>query len=205
MRVAVWLLLTFASFILSAARSDLRAQSSQSAEADNPRSELADALTPAEWKKVDAALERALAWMAIQQQQDGSFPTIPSGQPAITSLCVMAFLSCGHQPGSGQYGEQLNRAIGFVLDCQQPSGLFVLEEPERGQRVDAQEAGEGQGGFHGGRRAVERVDPIAWDGSGGSPLCSCSSILVLPHSRLPWWRPAGSSISRSQSCAFSPC
>src|SRR5215203_1778652 len=30
-------------------------------------------LSPAEWKRVDAAVERALTWMASQQQQDGSF------------------------------------------------------------------------------------------------------------------------------------
>src|SRR5262249_31652814 len=67
-----------------------------------------------------------------QQQPDGSFPTLPQGQPAITSLCTMAFLSCGHQPGEGKYGERLNHAIDFVLGCQQPSGLFTYEVPQNG-------------------------------------------------------------------------
>jgi hypothetical protein len=98
--------------------------------ANQPRSDLADALSAAEWGRVDRAIERAFAWLIQQQNPDGSFPTIPSGQPAVTSLCVMAFLSDGHQPGSGAYGERMNRAIDYVLQCQQPSGLFSLGVPQ---------------------------------------------------------------------------
>lgn len=109
---------------------ELLAQAIEAASPADTRFDLSDALSPAEWQRVDAALDRALAWMAAQQNPDGSFPTIPAGQPAITSLCTMAFLSCGHQPGAGQYGERLNRAIDFVLNCQQPSGLFSLDVPQ---------------------------------------------------------------------------
>jgi hypothetical protein len=91
---------------------------------------LTEALTASEWERVDRAVERALAWLATQQQADGSFPTRDVGQPAITSLCVMAFLSAGHQPGEGRYGERLNRAIDFVLDCQQSDGLLSYVAPE---------------------------------------------------------------------------
>ena len=42
----------------------------------------------------------------------------------------MAFLSRGHQPGDSVYGERMNRAIDYVLDCQQPSGLFSFRVPE---------------------------------------------------------------------------
>ncbi|MEX2317638.1 MAG: prenyltransferase/squalene oxidase repeat-containing protein [Pirellulales bacterium] len=93
--------------------------------------ELADALTPAEWAGVDRGVVRALAWMAAQQQADGSFPTRDPGQPAITSLCVLAFLSAGHQPGEPPYGEHMNRAIDYVLGCQQESGLLCLLVPEQ--------------------------------------------------------------------------
>ena len=37
----------------------------------------------------------------------------------MTSFCVMAFLSRGHTPGFGPYGKQLDRAIDYVLSCQQ--------------------------------------------------------------------------------------
>src|SRR5204863_2613380 len=50
-----------------------------------------------------------------------------AGQPAVTSLCVIAFLSRGHQPGIGPHGQRLNRAIDFVLTCQKPSGLIALQ------------------------------------------------------------------------------
>jgi hypothetical protein len=92
-----------------------------------PQTELAKALTSAEWARVDEGVERALEWLADQQQSDGSFPTRPQAQPAVTGLAVMAFLSCGHQPGQGRYGEAINRAIDFVLSCQQESGLFSYE------------------------------------------------------------------------------
>jgi hypothetical protein len=41
----------------------------------------------------------------------------------------MAYLSRGHQPGLGPYGEQLNRALDFVLSCQMSNGLITLLPP----------------------------------------------------------------------------
>ena len=91
---------------------------------------LAAALTPLRWQQVENSVDRALAWLASQQAADGSFPTAPMGQPAVTSLCVMAFLSRGHQPGYGPYGAQMERAIDFVISCQRPDGLFSYATPE---------------------------------------------------------------------------
>jgi hypothetical protein len=95
-----------------------------------PKNELAGALAPAEWERVDRGIEQALAWLAAQQQPDGSFPTRDQGQPGITSLCVLAFLSAGHQPGEGRYGQEINRAIDFALGCQQEDGLICYLVPE---------------------------------------------------------------------------
>jgi hypothetical protein len=81
-------------------------------------------LTADEWRRVDDCTERGLSWLASRQHPDGSFPTYVSGQPAVTSLAVMAFLSCGHCPGSGPYGDVLDRAIDYVLAQQQPEGLI---------------------------------------------------------------------------------
>src|SRR5690242_5064127 len=66
-------------------------------------------LPPSEWRRVDTAVNRALDWLANQQRPDGSFPTITTGQPAVTSLCIMAFVSHGHLPGSGRFGKRLER------------------------------------------------------------------------------------------------
>jgi hypothetical protein len=97
-----------------------------------PAKALADALPPEKWRQVESSVDRALAWMASRQDADGSFPTLPTAQPAVTSFCILAFLSRGHQPGHGPYGQQLNRAIDFVLSCQKPDGLFSYLTPEAG-------------------------------------------------------------------------
>jgi len=95
-----------------------------------PNKPLADVLSPQDRREVESSVSRALAWLASQQASDGSFPTLPHGQPAVTSLCVLAFLSCGHQPGLGPYGAQMDRAIDFVISCQRPDGLFSYVPPE---------------------------------------------------------------------------
>ena len=89
----------------------------------------ASVLTPEEWQRVDASVDRALRWLAIQQQHDGSFPTLATGQPAVTSLCVLAFGAHGHLPGVGTYGHQLERATDYVLSCQKENGLVTLIGP----------------------------------------------------------------------------
>src|SRR5262245_34822625 len=58
----------------------------------------ANVLTAAEWERVDGAVKRAIAWLASQQQPDGSFPTIDMGQPGVTCLATMAFMAHGHVP-----------------------------------------------------------------------------------------------------------
>jgi len=88
-----------------------------------------DVLSPKEWKQLDQAVDRGLEFLASKQNRDGSFETIPAGQPAVTSLCVLAFLSRGHLPGNGPYGEQLDRAISFVVSCQQRDGAFSYMRP----------------------------------------------------------------------------
>lgn len=88
---------------------------------DTPKNVLA----PAEWKRVDASIERALTWLASRQRNDGSFPSLDAGQPAVTSLCIMAFMSHGHAPAEAQYGAQLERATDFVLSCQIKNGLLT--------------------------------------------------------------------------------
>lgn len=91
-------------------------------------------LTPNEWQQLDVSVERSLQWLASQQQSNGSFPTLSQGQPGVTSLCVMAFLTHGHMPGEGPYGVQLQRAIDFIVSCQKPSGLLAFVGP-RGSEI----------------------------------------------------------------------
>jgi hypothetical protein len=117
------------------------AQSAKSQAADHGESRRAEddphkVLSQEEWKRVDRASERALTWLAGQQRDDGSFPTFQTGQPAVTSLCVMAFLAHGHLPSDGgPYGQRLERALEYVLDSQKESGLIARMAPE-GESID---------------------------------------------------------------------
>jgi hypothetical protein len=83
-----------------------------------------------EWKRVDGAVNRALSWLASQQQPDGSFPTMPIGQPGVTSLCVLAFMAHGDNPSEGRYGKQLEKAVQFIMSCQKENGLVALRAPD---------------------------------------------------------------------------
>jgi hypothetical protein len=87
-------------------------------------------LSPDEWHRLDSAVDRALVWLAAQQQADGSFPTLMQGQPAVTSLCVLAFMAQGHNPGVGPYGQHLEKATRYIMSCQRENGLVTLNGPE---------------------------------------------------------------------------
>ncbi len=89
----------------------------------------ASTLTAAQSKRLDEAVERALAYLADAQQPDGSFPAPVSGQPGITSLATLAFLSAGHLPDSRPYGDQVERAVEYVLRCERKPGFFNAARP----------------------------------------------------------------------------
>jgi hypothetical protein len=88
-----------------------------------------DILTDDQWTDVESSVERSLAFLASQQQRDGSFPTLPYGQPGVTGLCTLAFLAHGHTPDSEPYGENIEKAIKYISNCQKPNGLVALVAP----------------------------------------------------------------------------
>ena len=93
-----------------------------------------DVLSSAEWERVDESVDRGLTWLASTQQRSGAFPTLPQGQPGVTSLCVLAFAAHGHVPGEGPYGAQLLKAVEFIMSCQKQNGLIALVAP-RGRTI----------------------------------------------------------------------
>lgn len=86
---------------------------------------------------VEDAVDRGLAYLACAQSKDGSWPSginttgrprpniQTEGDPAITALAVMAFLSAGHVPGEGLYGDRIALGIRFVAQGQLKNGLFA--------------------------------------------------------------------------------
>lgn len=87
-------------------------------------------LTP----EVDAAIARGLAWLAAQQNVDGSWGS--GGRYArnvgISSLCAIAFMGAGHIPGRGEYGEVVRKTLNFVLDCSSETGLIASDRTSHG-------------------------------------------------------------------------
>lgn len=74
--------------------------------------------------KVEAAVDKALDWLAKNQKDDGSWSQGQGSSTAVPSLAVMAFLARGHVPGQGRYGEVLNKGIDYVLGIQQEDGML---------------------------------------------------------------------------------
>jgi hypothetical protein len=79
------------------------------------------------------AVDRALVFLKSTQRPDGTWHAGQASSTAVPSLAVMAFLSRGHVPGQGPYGEMLDRTIDYVLRSQRDSGL--LSKAEGGNAV----------------------------------------------------------------------
>lgn len=76
----------------------------------------------------EAALDRGLAWLARNQGPEGNWDSNDLGLVATGAL---AFLAAGHLPGRGEYGENVERAIGYVVRNAKPSGLLNIADPQR--------------------------------------------------------------------------
>jgi hypothetical protein len=97
---------------------------------------------------VDDAVERGLEHLARSQTRGGGWTmgggafggrnpwggmAAAEGDIAITSLAVMAFLSAGHVPGEGKYGEVVERGIRWVLQQHQQDGRLA---PKNGMGLE---------------------------------------------------------------------
>jgi len=94
----------------------------------DPENDLPQALDEQKTVMLIKAVDRGLSALHSGQKEDGSFPSLNYGQPGVTSLAIMAFLSRGHLPGEGPYGESLDKAIDYVLSYQKRSGLFATQD-----------------------------------------------------------------------------
>jgi hypothetical protein len=76
----------------------------------------------------EAAVERGLRWLAVNQGPEGNWGSNDLGLVAVGGL---AFLSAGHLPGIGEYGQAAERALSFVVKNAKPSGLLNIAGPQR--------------------------------------------------------------------------
>lgn len=85
-----------------------------------------DFITPAAQQSID----RGLAFLASQQNEDGSFGsgTVFSHNIAVTALSGMAFVSAGNTPGRGKYGRSVDRALQYVLEHVGPNGFITARD-----------------------------------------------------------------------------
>ena len=85
----------------------------------------ADEVTP----ELTAAVDRGLAWLAAQQEQDGSFGSLShyGRHVGITGLAGMAFLSDGNVPGRGRYANAVRGCCDFIISHSSESGLLAAE------------------------------------------------------------------------------
>src|SRR5438552_16814379 len=77
---------------------------------------------------VQKSVSKGLDWLAKNQGQDGNYPNSQDGRQypvAMTSLAGMAFLANGNTPSRGSYAENVHRAMLYVMDQAQPSGLLA--------------------------------------------------------------------------------
>jgi hypothetical protein len=84
----------------------------------------------------EVAIDNALEYLAKAQNADGSwssgggFGRMAGGgnrDPAVSALCVMAFLSAGHVPGEGKYGPVVEKGVRYVCEQQQRNGVFSAQ------------------------------------------------------------------------------
>ena len=74
------------------------------------------------------SIEHGLAYLSSQQVENGSFGRGRfADHVGITSLAAIAFMSDGHLPGRGTYGEHVTRALDFVLQHATETGLIAAK------------------------------------------------------------------------------
>ncbi len=75
--------------------------------------------------EVNAAMDRALDWLAAQQKEDGSWSN--GDFPALTGLALQAFAQGSHP----RKAEVVGKATKFILSCVQPDGGIYRTVPGR--------------------------------------------------------------------------
>jgi len=90
-----------------------------------------DARAEGDWEitpQSQHALDRGLAWLAKNQGEAGNWESNDLG---LVGMGALAFLSAGHTPGRGKYGQVVDKALDYVLRNARPSGLLNIAGEKR--------------------------------------------------------------------------
>jgi hypothetical protein len=74
------------------------------------------------------ALRKGLDWLAKNQGPDGNWGSSDLG---LVGMGALAFMSAGHSPGRGKYGQPLKKALDYVTTNAKPSGLLNIADQQR--------------------------------------------------------------------------
>lgn len=74
--------------------------------------------------KAEVSVDRALEFLANAQFKEGTFSDTYGRSTGVVSLVGMAYLSAGYTPGYGEYSENIDRCIKYVLESQHANGLL---------------------------------------------------------------------------------
>jgi prenyltransferase beta subunit len=96
--------------------------------------------------EVHHAVHRGLDWLAEEQNENGSwtcqvgyklnedyrkYPDAMSDHVCVTALAGMAFLGSGSVPGQGKYGQNVERALDYVLSCVRNLDGYITQNQTR--------------------------------------------------------------------------
>lgn len=116
-RCAAWAIAT--AMVISVGASRLLAQPI----AERANQVIGTEITPQQ----QAAVQKGLAWLARQQDKDGSYKLGGTKHAGITALAGLAFMEGGNLPNRGEYGSHVDRAVSFVISSTQESGLIASD------------------------------------------------------------------------------
>ena len=82
------------------------------------------------WKYAEVAVKRALEWLRINQNPDGSWGT--NDKEAMAGLALLTYLAHGETTSSKEYGPTVERAIRYLVGRQNDAGEFAKTDTTAG-------------------------------------------------------------------------
>lgn len=75
-------------------------------------------------KETEAAVMKALRWLKLHQNSDGSWPGV---KPAMTGLAILTYLAHGETPESPEFGSTVERALNYLMGAvHEKNGKVVI-------------------------------------------------------------------------------